>query len=372
MGKRYCGTGPMLSDQRQSYCLSKGVGIGNQWQLMGIRDSESTFYHNDSSGRSQWKRPVNEKAIEEATLLQAALCIQRSWKHKTRVHLSLLQLALGLRYLQTAPERYTTHPTKVASMINYALYLHAHTVDYASALQLYHDALLAGGPKPLLLRCMGLVHYALENNAAGHQALLEASLLEKLPDSFNVALDAFFTFAALRQPSHVNILLNLALIYQYIYHSYDSALQLFQRALFLNEEKTRSLYTAFQNERLPGRCFEHKGPSASIRASAHIIYPREEDLGLETQKPIRWEKWQSKSIPETFMEEIEFWYDTVMQQGYWKLPRSALDPLIYTTPIQFLGQHEVATKLQVSQKHSIINNKTKTITISCYIFIASH
>lgn len=153
--------------------------------------------------------------------------------------LSLQQFKKGKSFAETIEAEFKRHPNKLGNIVNYALLAHAIQHNYARAKQLYLDAMRLSDSSPLVARAWGIF---LLSHCEAPVAATREKAIKLLKDSrhrdpnaskFETACNCFFKYTLLCYPDHSQALLDMALIYFYVYADIAQAEKLLRRAVFL-------------------------------------------------------------------------------------------------------------------------------------------
>lgn len=271
-----------------------------------VDEAGGTYYYHPLTGRTSW--------ISEG---DAATRIQRRFRKAQGIEfkLSFADMVAALTYQNQSERNYASHPSRLASIANYALLMHTRDHDHAKARALYGEALALAPNSPLLLFSFAV--FLLADSAHPRRStwdeamrlLDKAAAIDPSRDKFKVASRSFFFWAVISQPNSAAAWLNFALVQQSVVGNFDLAEKYYRKALDLapTDEAVIANYEDFAEQRLPGGRFSGGGPGQVARKrSAEVARDGE---------------WVRLRDPKAKKEKFaEFWFNEVTQKTAWREP----------------------------------------------------
>jgi tetratricopeptide (TPR) repeat protein len=152
-------------------------------------------------------------------------------------HLTVNLFKKGYQFDKTIKVLYEKVPNKLGNIVNYAIVSHAVHHNYPKAKKLYADALQLADASPLLVRAYAIFLIGnceppvLVNKEKAISIFKDANRKDPSVSKFTTAFNVFFKYACICDPNNCYNLLNLGLVYYYIYSNISIAEKLFRRAL---------------------------------------------------------------------------------------------------------------------------------------------
>ncbi|CAM9748744.1 unnamed protein product, partial [Chrysoparadoxa australica] len=285
----------------------------NCWDKI-VRGDGTCYYINPATGQES-----NLSEAEAANLIQKAV---RRYLGPGFAIPALEEIADGRKFSLEAEEKYTLHPERLSSCLNWAMILFAHHTCLDEAKPLFETAMQLSGENPLVQRCYALFllascQFPREKTYKEAKELMKAAAFrDKDMDKFKIAETAFFRYGLLLHPRNGRVLLNWALVLEFVHKDYLHAGEVYRRAVAANDLDVNILtnFNSFLINSLPGGDHPCGGPGASVLARGVVQETRDE-----------WGRWQRMQDPKAKVEELqEFYLDMRSQQVLWRMPDMSL------------------------------------------------
>ena len=154
--------------------------------------------------------------------------------------MSLDQVSGAVNMVTDAKRNFERDPIRLSYRVNYALLCHCITFDFSKARELYNQAIEQSPIHPVIARSYGLFILA-TCEAPRQQMFSKAVQLFRDGDvgdpdlsMFQKAKELFFHWAVILQPKNPIVLLNYALLQQWVLGKYNLAEKLYRRALSID------------------------------------------------------------------------------------------------------------------------------------------
>ena len=289
----------------------------DEWRV-AYDDEGNRYYTNPATGQTSW-----------LSMDDAAKAVQRAYRQKQAEDYgkpTLEQMIRALRMQKEVEEKFASNPSKLSSIVNYALLLHTQTFDLPGARKHYKDAMAMSPENPVLLRAYGI--FRLVAVEAPRQAIFDqasdmfqnAALRDPDGERFQLSEETMFHWAVISRRDHPVALLNYAVMLQAVAKDYDRAERFYHRAIsLLNDGENFSMYRpnvmenydTFQVERLPGGRYETDHPTGAVVRNCQ----------LEEQRP-EWAEWNRMVHTNPRKPTMPFflWMNSLSGRATWKEP----------------------------------------------------